>query len=103
MIRAAAVIATVAGGVPWAFATDLPGKGPAATECLAVLRSDGATAASAPNRLECTNGDPGCDHDGDCHDDGCTFRVRVCINQAVPITRAPAESCSCTESHGCPK
>ena len=89
MIRAAAVL-VLALGVPGAFATDLPGKGPASTECFAILRSDGATPASAPNRLECTNGDPGCDHDGDCHDDGCTFRVRVCINQAVAGCQAPA-------------
>ena len=89
MIRAAALLVMVVlGGTP-ALATDLPGKGPAATECFAVLRSDGDSAATAPNRLECTDGDPGCDHDGDCHNQTCTFRVRICIGQDVPGCQAP--------------
>src|SRR3989442_813577 len=79
----------VAGGAP-ALATDLPGKGPSSTECFAILRTLGGTDATAPNRLECTDGDPGCDHDGDCHNGSCTFRVQVCINQDVAGCQAPA-------------
>ena len=79
----------VAGGAP-ALATDLPGKGPSSTECFAILRTLGGTDATAPNRLECTDGDPGCDHDGDCHNGSCSFRVQVCINQDVAGCQAPA-------------
>jgi len=90
MTYSAIVLAALALVTSPAAATDLPGTGPSSTECFAILRSDGTAVATAPNRLECANGDPGCDHDGACHDASCTFRVQVCINQDLPGCQAPA-------------
>ena len=81
MKRLLLVFGTIVAGGASALATDLPGKGPSSTECFAILRTLGGTDATAPNRLECTDGDPGCDHDGDCHNG----------------------SCSCTPTPGCPE
>ena len=73
-------VVLLAAAIP-ASATDLPGSGPLSTECFVVLRVDGTTTALLPTRLECTDGDPGCDQDGDCHNGSCTFRVQACVNQ----------------------
>src|SRR5439155_4520022 len=68
------------GGASPSRATSLPGGGSAASDCYVVLNTQGTALAARPNRLECKDGDPQCDQDGDCHN-GCKFRVRVCINQ----------------------
>ncbi|TMB44613.1 MAG: hypothetical protein E6J55_08530 [Deltaproteobacteria bacterium] len=69
------------GGASPSRATSLPGGGPAATDCYVVLNAQGTALAARPNRLECKDGDPQCDQDGDCHNGSCKFRVRVCIDQ----------------------
>src|SRR5947199_171152 len=69
------------GGASPSRATSLPGGGPAATDCYVVLNAQGTALATRPNRLECKDGDPQCDQDGDCHNGSCKFRVRVCIDQ----------------------
>ena len=71
-------------------ATVLPGGGSSTSDCWVVLRTEGDAPAAKPNRLECTDGDPACDRDGDCHDGSCTFRVQACINQDLPGCQAPA-------------
>src|SRR2546429_3488650 len=69
------------GGASPSRATSLPGGGPAASDCYVVLNTQGTAPAARPNRLECKDGDPQCDQDGDCHNERCKFRVRVCIDQ----------------------
>jgi hypothetical protein len=71
----------MAGAAAVGSATTLPGKGPAASECFVVLQTTGSKSASAPNKLECQDGDPSCDQDGDCHNGSCTFKAQMCPNQ----------------------
>jgi hypothetical protein len=52
----------------------IAGGGPAASDCYA--RFEGIDATSGV-RVDCTDGDPTCDHDGECGN-GCTFEVEVC-------------------------
>jgi len=68
----------------------LPGGGSAASDCYVVLRTQGQVTEARSNRLECTDGDPECDQDGDCHNGSCTFGAQVCINQDVAGCEAPA-------------
>jgi hypothetical protein len=64
-----------------AAATTLPGKGPTASECYVTLKVEGTKAATGANKLECQDGDPTCDRDGDCHNNSCTFSIQACPNQ----------------------
>src|SRR5207253_7701376 len=83
-----ATFVALAGASP-SRATSLPGGGPAASDCYVVLNVQGTTPAARPNRLECKDGDPQCDQDGDCHNGRCTFRVQVCIDQdGCPVQSA---------------
>src|SRR5437667_11471757 len=50
------------------------------TDCFAVFDGIDSTGGGTP-KVRCTDGDPSCDHDGDCHNGSCTFHFRVCINQ----------------------
>src|SRR5436190_3024500 len=80
-VLASGLVLTLAGAASLGSATTLPGKGPATSECYAVLQTVGTKSASAPNKLECQDGDPTCDQDGDCHNGSCTFKVQACPNQ----------------------
>src|SRR5436190_10707648 len=57
----------------------IPGIGKPASECFVTL---GGVQATAENRLDCTDGDPSCDVDGDA-DGACTFYLRVCVAQPI--------------------
>src|SRR5438093_3432431 len=50
------------------------------TDCFSVFEGIDATGGATP-KVRCMDGDPSCDHDGDCHNGSCTFQFRVCINQ----------------------
>src|SRR5437879_5802976 len=50
------------------------------TDCFAVFDGIDSTGGGTP-KVRCTDGDPSCDRDGDCHNGSCTFHFRVCINQ----------------------
>ena len=50
------------------------------TDCFAVFDGIDSTGGATP-KVRCMDGDPSCDHDGDCHNGSCTFQFRVCINQ----------------------
>jgi len=63
-----------------AAATVLPGGGPAKSDCYVTLKTNGTTAATKPNKLDCTEGDPACDTDG-CGNGQCTIGVALCVNQ----------------------
>jgi len=63
-----------------AAATVLPGGGPAKGDCYVTLKTDGTAAATKPNKLDCTEGDPACDTDG-CGNGQCTIGVALCLNQ----------------------
>src|SRR5262245_12948553 len=55
----------------------IPGGGKPASDGYAEFDVEGA---SGGNKVTCTDGDPGCDTDGQCQGT-CTFSMRVCINQ----------------------
>jgi hypothetical protein len=63
------------------------GGGPAKTDCYSTFDVKGSTAAQGV-RLNCTDGDPGCDTDGQCGN-GCTFQVRLCLNQTGSSCTSP--------------
>lgn len=64
----------------------IPGIGKASSECFVVLSGIAATAA---NRVECVDGDVGCDVDGSA-DGRCSFGVRVCVAQVLDGCQASA-------------
>lgn len=80
-------------------ATVIPG-GPstgkaAAADCFAELKTQGTPTLStsgktASKEVDCMDGDPTCDFDGQCND-SCTFQVQICDNQpGVTGCTAPA-------------
>jgi 6-phosphogluconolactonase len=69
----------------------IPGKGKAGTDCSAEWLVDTTPAPSIdphtnlPDfRVQCQNGNPGCDLDNDGTDNHCTVRVRLCFNNTDP-------------------
>jgi hypothetical protein len=59
----------------------IPGGGPPRSDCY--LEFDVQGRALTSRTVECTDGDPSCDLDGEC-DEGCRFGVAVCLNQHDP-------------------
>ena len=85
----------------------VPGKGKTSTDCYSEWFVD-TTPPPAPNlktnlpdfRVECQNGNSGCDFDNDGTDGHCTFHVRVCINNHDPrLLCTPAEVASFDLKH----
>lgn len=80
----------------------IPGKGPAATDCAAEWLVDTTPVPSIdphtnlPDfRIQCQNGNPGCDLDNDGSDDHCTVPVRLCFNNTDPrLACTPAQIAS---------
>jgi 6-phosphogluconolactonase (cycloisomerase 2 family) len=69
----------------------IPGRGKPQTECFAewqVLTDPPPSINPITNlpdfRIECQNGNAGCDADNTATDDHCTFEVRVCLNNSDP-------------------
>src|SRR5262245_60306391 len=63
-----------------AGATLIPGSLRLMNDCL--VEADVADAiADGPNRVRCTDGET-CDHDQNCANRSCRFRLRVCVNQS---------------------
>ena len=63
----------------------ITGTGNPASECFVTL--NGLTATNGKNRVDCTDGDPSCDVDGEANG-VCTFYVRVCVAQSLPGCQA---------------
>src|SRR5262245_23373175 len=80
MMRIAAALASTVAFATGAFATMIPGGGPARSYCYVVLDVEGTRALRSKRILECVDGDPSCDLDGVVNDQ-CEFGVRVCVNQ----------------------
>src|SRR5262245_39987356 len=80
MMRIAPALASTIAFATGAFATVIPGGGPARSACYVVLDGAGTRALRTARILECVDGDPSCDLDGLCND-RCEFGLRVCINQ----------------------
>lgn len=78
------VLLAVMGLAPAAFASLVPGGGPAKSDCLVELDVTGADVTQVANGrvLNCRDGDP-CDTDGACND-RCTFEAKVCANNVDP-------------------
>src|SRR3989442_2193239 len=51
------------------------------TDCYSEFEGITATNSSGMPRVDCMDGDPACDTDGDCHNGSCTFKIHLCINQ----------------------
>src|SRR5262245_49620734 len=75
-----------------AFATLVPGGGPAASDCYVELDVSNITATNVTKgkKVSCTDGDA-CDA-GPCGDQSCTLRARVCWNQNDPNLTCNAPS-----------
>ena len=73
-----------------AQAGTVTGGGPAKTDCYSTFDVKGNKTASGV-RLDCTDGDPECDTDGQCGN-GCTFQVRLCPNQTGGACTSPGLS-----------
>jgi hypothetical protein len=71
------------------FATILPGGGPlphgssVRTDCFVYAEMQGTLAVRQDKYIDCTDGDPTCDRDGQCNG-SCTFRARICTGQPDP-------------------
>src|SRR5207249_9887487 len=78
VIGAFAVAVTLS--VSWQTAARSLGGHGTKTDCFAVFEGIDSTGGATP-KVRCMDGDPSCDHDGDCHNGSCTFQFRVCINQ----------------------
>ena len=71
------------------FATILPGGGPlpngssVRTDCFLYAEMQGTLAVRQDKFIDCTDGDPTCDQDGQCNG-SCTFRARICTGQPMP-------------------
>src|SRR2546427_525368 len=74
-------LALVGAGISLSSATTLPGKGSSLSECYVTLEVEGTKTPTDNSTLECQDGDPTCDQDGDCHNNSCTFSVQACPNQ----------------------
>jgi hypothetical protein len=59
--------------------TLLPGGGKAKSDCYVGFGLSGAPAVLSTKKVECTDGDPGCDLDGVCNN-SCRFGVAICVN-----------------------
>ena len=74
---------TVSGGSTTTTLPSFPGTGSAASECYVTFEG------IASGRVECTDGDPGCDGDGAANG-SCSFALRVCVAQALTGCQATA-------------
>ncbi|HJQ82566.1 MAG TPA: hypothetical protein VKA21_00710, partial [Candidatus Binatia bacterium] len=74
-----------------ASAVEVPGGRKAITDCYATVDVDADVTPTSTRVIECTDGDPRCDHDG-ARDRSCRFRVRLCVNRpnAKPTCIPPA-------------
>src|SRR5262245_22361736 len=80
MMRIAAALASTIAFATGAFATVIPGGGPAKSDCYIVLDVEGTRALRSKRILECVDGDPNCDLDRVTNDQ-CEFGLRVCVNR----------------------
>lgn len=78
--RVSAVVALAL--VSGAEAITIPGGGKVASDCYLVLEASAVGAFTDATTLDCVDGDPGCDRDGECGNDACTHVVRVCVGAA---------------------
>ena len=77
-LLSSAFMVTVAGFVGAAL---IPGGGPPRTDCYLMFDVGGQEVSA--RAVECTDGDPTCDSDGEC-DGTCRFQIAVCLNQNDP-------------------
>jgi len=61
--------------------TRVAGSGATRSDCYAALEVVGAPTVVRDKRVECVNGDPACDLDGDPCDGACTIGVALCLNE----------------------
>jgi cysteine-rich repeat protein len=67
----------------------VPGGGSSRSDCYAEWNVDAPAAAATSTRsVQCEDGDPACDFDGECGNNGCRFRVGVCLNVNDPAATA---------------
>lgn len=92
---------TVAMGGGASHAAIVDGGGAKATDCLGVFDVPGANKPApprAPRRVDCVDGDPTCDADGE-RNGRCEFDVRLCVNSSATSNCQPGETRSLTIAH----
>jgi hypothetical protein len=81
-----------------AFATVIPGGGPARSDCYVVLDVEGTKALTTSRLLTCEDGDATCDLDGQCNDQ-CLVGLSICINQPGEAGCTPPSALSSVRAH----
>jgi hypothetical protein len=79
-MRIVAALASTVALATGAFATVIPGGGPARSDCYVVLDVEGTKSPASSRLLTCEDGDATCDLDGQCND-RCLVGMSICINQ----------------------